>query len=49
MANHPPSSADPEQIRNAQDMWNNVTQAAKWSVLGIVLIMAGLGAIFIDW
>ncbi len=49
MAQHTPVQADPKEIQRAQIMWHNVTQVAKWSILGIVILMAALGAVFIDW
>jgi uncharacterized paraquat-inducible protein A len=49
MADHTPVEAHPKDVERAQEMWHNVTFAGKWSIVGIVIIVALLGAVFIDW
>lgn len=46
---HTPVEADPKEIQRAQEMWHNVTQASKWGIVGIVILVGLLGMIFIDW
>lgn len=45
--NTDPSDIDPKEMERAQMMWHNFMEASKWSVVGIVVILALLGVIFI--
>jgi hypothetical protein len=49
MGHHTPVEADPKEIQRAQEMWHNVTQAGKWGIVGIVIIVVGLAIAFIDF
>ncbi len=49
MAQHTPTPADPKEIQRAQDMWASFTRVGKWAIIVTVVVMAALGAIFIDW
>jgi hypothetical protein len=49
MAQHTPVEADPKEIQRAQDMWHNVTKAGKWGIVAVVIILAGLALLFIDF
>lgn len=44
---HTPVEIDPKELKRAQDMWHNVTQAGKWGIIGIALLLIGLAAAFI--
>jgi hypothetical protein len=49
MADHTQVEANPKDIERAQEMWHNVTHVAKWGIVGIVIIVAGLALAFIDF
>ena len=42
-----PSDIDPKEMERAQAMWGNFTEASKWSVIGIIILLALLGLIFV--
>ena len=45
--NTDPSDIDPKEMERAQMMWGNFTEASKWSVIGIIVILVLLGLIFV--
>lgn len=49
MGQHTPVEADPKEVERAQHMWQNATQAGKWGIVGIVIVLAGLALLFIDF
>jgi hypothetical protein len=49
MADHTPVEPHADDIQRAQTMWHNVTQASKWGILAIIIIVSALAATFINW
>jgi multisubunit Na+/H+ antiporter MnhG subunit len=45
-SNHTPQS-DPEELARAQDMWVKFMEMGKYSIIGVVIILAGLGFFFL--
>lgn len=42
-----PSDIDPKEMERAQMMWDNFMEASKWSIIGIIIVLALLGIIFV--
>lgn len=44
---HTPVSVDPQQLDHAQRLWNNFIAISKWSIVGIVIVLALMTLAFI--
>ena len=49
MAHHAPVQADPKQVERAQVLWHNATQATKWSIAAVAVLLIVLALVFIDF
>jgi hypothetical protein len=49
MGHHTQVQADPKEVKRAQEMWHNVTQAGKWGIVAIAALLIALALVFIDF
>lgn len=39
---HQPADVDPQALQNAKSFWGNFTEATKWSIIGIVVLLLAM-------
>jgi hypothetical protein len=47
MSHHTPTDIDPATIAQAQKLWHNFTQSAKWGIIGLAVLLLGMAFLFI--
>lgn len=44
-----PVKPDPKELKKAEELWDKFTVFSKWSIVGIAIVLAALGFVFVDW
>lgn len=46
---HHPVEIDPQDIERANKIWQGFTEAGKWTVIAVVVVLVLLAAAFVRW